>query len=177
MNTENKKAVVKLNKTRTEILLGEFAEFKETFLYGKENIQSVMTEKLAENRIIELSEMAEIEKFILPVKEQIKQYTQGFPSFLRSVGKADDEHKKDLEPMLNDVRKVIQEAREIEDDLDWIVNHYTNKIKIQNIKLGYFESDQPPTNGDQTEPKEDDPAAQPETAVAQPAEPQPKVDP
>ncbi len=143
---------MKLSRYMVEILIEEFEALSETIPTVQKNIQDKMCSKLAEDRVINISELKEIETMVTPVKDQLQQYTEGFPSYLRSIGKMEPEAKEALKSQSDKVREVLKEARELETDLEWIINHYLNKIKVQNMKLGYFELND---DGEQTETKEE----------------------
>lgn len=156
---------MKLSKNMVNILVEEFKALSETLPSVQKNIQDKMSAKLAENRVINATELEEIETIVVPVRDQLKQYTEGFPSYLRSIGKMDQEAKDALKTQSDKVRDVLKEARELETDLEWIVNHYMNKIKIQNMKFGYFELSD---DKDRTENKEEAPPEITEPKTADP---------
>lgn len=158
-------SIMKLSKNMVEILLEEFKTLSEALPDVQNNIKDKMCAKLTENRVIEISELKEIETILIPIRDQLKQYTDGFPSYLRSIGKMEPEAKDALKSQTDKVREVLKEARELEVDLEWIVNHYLNKIKIQNMKFGYFELND---GKDQTEKKEEAPPEKLEPVSADP---------
>lgn len=128
---------VKLTTAKAEQLIHNFGTLKEQLPFIKENIQKQMDAKQNIKGVIQPEEADRINAYLEPVLGMLSQYTVGFPSYLRSVGKTEESKKPDA-AFLDSVREVLQQAREIKEDFDWMKEHFNQQIKLHNMALGDF---------------------------------------
>ena len=125
----------RINKIRAELLLQDFAKLKDQVSTIKDLIQTKMDQILVTTDLIKSEEVEQINVLFLPLRLALQEYTKGLPSYLRSVGKMEPQ-KKPEKAFLDSVRSVLTEAREIEEDFDWMLERFNHNVTIHNMALG-----------------------------------------
>jgi hypothetical protein len=128
---------MKITKNQVSTMVKQFDALHNHIAQILNLIQNQMTAKMASSNIISADEADAIHDILVPVRAALREYTENFPSYLRSVGKTTKSGKPDPD-FLGRVRDVLYQARELEDDLIWQEKNCCQQIALHNMSLGAF---------------------------------------
>lgn len=164
---------LKITTKRAENLLANFNSTKENIGKLEKAIMERVDSKIREDRIIKASEITELKMYKCAVKKQLEMYTSGLATYIRSVSRQEENSRPPVE-FIEQVRGVLEQAQELESDLDWNLKQIVINISISNMLLGCFDPvnlEEEPTSSPANDGEADPPTITQEPTSTIPKEP------
>lgn len=129
---QKKRARFKLSAAQVQQLLDTFHEVKA----GTSAVQTIIGERteiaFAANTLIEADFIQGLDAITIPVQNQLRQYTEGFRTFSRSMARKKQEPDDSINALLEKTRVIRPQAEQLLSDFEWTVHNIHERIVIHN---------------------------------------------
>lgn len=132
---DSKKLKIRLSERQVAQLIASFDETKKGVSAVQEIIDNKTATILKEGTVIDDDFMQDLTAIAAPISNQLKQYTDGFRTFSRSMARKKREPDEALQILLEQVRSVRPQAEQLLTDFEWTLQNACDRISIHNSIL------------------------------------------